>query len=90
MSDIFYDRTGIASVSDCLLVIILYMSLMQDNPALEKLIKHFTTKTTKEKFQSHMSDINGGFNKTAKELQDFVLNQARIADRKGSKSANFI
>ena len=33
-----------------------------------------------------MSDINGGFNKTAKELQDFVLNQARIADRKGSKS----
>ena len=28
-----------------------------------------------------MSDINGGFNKTAKELQDFVLNQARIADR---------
>jgi len=63
------------------------MSLSQDNPALEKLIKHFTTKTTKEKFQSHMSDINGGFNKTAKELQDFVLNQARIADRKRFKQS---
>ena len=32
-----------------------------------------------------MSDINGGFNKTAKELQDFVLNQARIADRERFK-----
>lgn len=34
-----------------------------------------------------MSDINGGFNKTAKELQDFVLNQARIADRKRFKQS---
>ena len=51
-------------------IVMLYMSLFQDNPALEKLIKHFTTKTTKEKFEKHMSDINGGFNKTAKESQE--------------------